>query len=115
MEKWKTAFIPSYHSEFKADASLSGNQWQTMGDHEQEFTGHHDGKITINLREAEDVEREKLRVSFGEAHRTIIGHFRHEIAHYDWDMLIRGRQEEAFTQVFGDYQNATYEQARERH
>ncbi len=106
---------PPLSFEFKADASLSGNQWQTMGDHEQVFTGHHDGKITINLREAEDVEREKLRVSFGEAHRTIIGHFRHEIAHYYWEMLIRGRQEEPFTQVFGDYQNPTYVQARERH
>ena len=106
---------PALSFEFKADASLTGNQWQSMGEHEQVFTGHHDGKITINLREAEDVEREKLRVSFGEAHRTIIGHFRHEIGHYYWDMLIRDRQEEAFNQVFGDYHQPTYEQARERH
>lgn len=106
---------PALSFDFKADVSLSGHQWQTMGDHEQVFTGHHNGKITINLREAEDVEREKLRVSFGEAHRTIIGHFRHEIAHYYWEMLIRDKQEEAFTQVFGDYQHPTYEQAREQH
>jgi hypothetical protein len=61
------------------------------------------------------VEREKLRVSFGEAHRTIIGHFRHEIAHYYWEMLIREKQEENFIRIFGDYQNPTYEQALERH
>jgi hypothetical protein len=106
---------PALSFDFKADASLAGNQWQAMGEHEQVFTGHHEGKITINLREAEDVEREKLRVSFGEAHRTIIGHFRHEIAHYYWEMLIREKQEENFIRIFGDYQNPTYEQALERH
>lgn len=106
---------PALSFDFKADVSLANNQWHTMGDHEQVFTGHHNGKITINLREAEDVEREKLRVSFGEAHRTIIGHFRHEIAHYYWDMLIRDTQEEAFTRIFGDYQQPTYAQALERH
>ncbi|WP_342348787.1 putative zinc-binding metallopeptidase [uncultured Nitrospira sp.] len=106
---------PALSFDFKADVHPSGNQWHTMGDHEQVFTGHHNGKITINLREAEDVEREKLRVSFGEAHRTIIGHFRHEIAHYYWEMLIQDKQEEEFNRIFGDYQQPTYAQALERH
>ncbi len=101
--------------DFKADNHFSGNQWKTMGDHEQVHTGHLHGKITINLREAEDVEREKLRVSFGEAHRTIIGHFRHEIAHYYWELLIQDQQEAQFIQIFGDYQNPTYTHALERH
>ncbi|MDT3778155.1 putative zinc-binding metallopeptidase [Nitrospira sp. MA-1] len=106
---------PALSFDFKADVSLSGNHWHTMGDHEQVFTGHQNGKITINLREAVDVEREKLRVSFGEAHRTIIGHFRHEIAHYYWEMLIQDKQEETFNRIFGNYQQPTYAQALERH
>ncbi len=113
--KAEDGFHPSLSFAFKADPELSGNQWQRMGEHEQVYTGHQDGKITINLREAEDVEREKLRVSFGEAHRTIVGHFRHEIAHYYWDLLIRNKQEQAFIGLFGDYQNPTYAQALERH
>ncbi len=106
---------PALSFDFKADASHAENVWQPIGEREQVYTGHQNGKITINLREAEDVEREKLRVSLGETHRTIIGHFRHEIAHYYWEMLIQGKQEEAFNEVFGDFQNPTYSQALERH
>ena len=106
---------PPLSFDFKADAQLSPDQWHTMSEHEQVYTGHDQGKITINLREAEDDEREKLRVSFGEAHRTIIGHFRHEIAHYYWDVFIKDQQEESFIQVFGNHQNPTYAEALERH
>ena len=108
-------YQPALSFDFKADTSDDGNMWRPMGEHEQVYTGHQDGKITINLREAEDAEREKLRVSLGEAHRTIIGHFRHEIAHYYWEMLIQGKKEEAFNDVFGDFQTPTYSQALERH
>ena len=58
---------------------------------EHVYTGHADGKITINIQEADDVEREKLRVDMNEAHRTLIGHFRHEIGHYYWQALIQGQ------------------------
>ena len=67
---------------------------------EKVFTGHADGRITINIREADDVEREKLRVDFGEAHRTLIGHFRHEVGHYYWDQLVKGRREDECGAVF---------------
>ena len=46
------------------------------------LTGHEDGVITLNIEEAEDLEREKRREMLGESYRTLIGHFRHEIAHY---------------------------------
>jgi hypothetical protein len=82
-----------------------------MGADERVYTGHANGKITINIREADDAEREKLRVDFGEAHRTLIGHFRHEIGHYYWDVLVRGRREDAFKAVFGDHQNPDYDAA----
>jgi hypothetical protein len=78
-------------------------------------TGHCQGRITINIREADDDERERLRVQLGEAQRTLIGHFRHEIAHYYWELLIRGRSEAAFKAAFGDHDKPTYDEALTRY
>jgi hypothetical protein len=75
------------------------------------MTGHADGVITINLAEADDAERERLRGKMGELYRTLLGHFRHEIAHYYWDRLIANSPDlEPFRQVFGD-ERADYAQA----
>lgn len=52
-------------------------------------TGHKDGIITINLAEADDLAREQMRLSMGEAYRTILGHLRHESGHYYFDLLVR--------------------------
>jgi hypothetical protein len=52
-------------------------------------TGHSGGLITINLAEADDSERERQRSRMHEPYRTLLGHFRHEIAHYYWDHLVR--------------------------
>ena len=79
------------------------------------LTGHSYGRITINIREADDDERERLRVHFGEARRTLIGHFRHEIGHYYWEALIRHRMEDEFKAVFGDHEQISYGVATERH
>jgi hypothetical protein len=38
--------------------------------------GHADGLIAINLREADDAERERMRSEMGEPYRTLLGHFR---------------------------------------
>jgi hypothetical protein len=97
--------------DFKADMLSSGGVWKTMGNEEKVYTGHANGKITINIREADPVEREKLRVDFGESHRTLIGHLRHEIGHYYWQLLVQGKDEEAFKAIFGDHENPTYSQA----
>jgi hypothetical protein len=82
---------------------------------ERVITGHDNGVITIALSEADDVEREKQRVSMHEPYRTLLGHFRHEVAHYFWDRLIRdgGRLDE-FRAVFGDEQ-ADYAAALQNH
>ncbi len=48
------------------------------------MTGHINGLITMNIAEADDVERERRRILFGEHYRTLLGHFRHEIGHYFW-------------------------------
>jgi len=67
------------------------------------LTGHDSGLITINLAEADDSERERMRRQMGEPYRTLLGHFRHEIAHYYWDRLVLNAPHiEAFRQLFGD-------------
>jgi len=71
------------------------------------LTGHEDGVITLNIEEAEDLEREKRRELFGESYRTLIGHFRHEIGHYYWDRFFKGQPNDAlemqgFRTLFGD-------------
>jgi hypothetical protein len=79
------------------------------------MTGHDNGLITIALTETDDIERERRRLEMGEPYRTLLGHFRHEVGHYFWDVLVRdGGKLEAFRTVFGDEQ-ADYGQALQRH
>ena len=79
------------------------------------LTGHANGLITINLREADDSERERMRRQMGEPYRTLLGHFRHEIAHYYWDRLVRDAPDiEAFRKLFGD-DREDYAAALQRH
>jgi hypothetical protein len=79
------------------------------------FTGHNDGVITINIAEADDPFREKLREQLGESYRTVLGHFRHEIGHYYWDRLIKdGPWLEACRALFGD-ESYDYAEALKKH
>ncbi len=103
---------PPLSFDFKSDVVPANGVWRTMTT-ERVYTGHHEGKITINVREADDVEREKLRVDFQEAHRTLSGHFRHEIGHYYWQMLVTNKCESEFRQVFGDHEEPSYAEALE--
>ena len=67
------------------------------------FTGHDNGLITINLAEADDAERERRRHQMGEPYRTLLGHFRHEIAHYYWTRLVaKSPSLGEFRELFGD-------------
>ncbi len=54
-------------------------------------TGHADGVVTIDLAEGDDAEREAVRLEMGEAYRTVLGHLRHEVGHYYWQVLVQGR------------------------
>jgi hypothetical protein len=66
-------------------------------------TGHAAGLITLNVAEADDVERERRRVSFREPYRTLLGHFRHEIGHFYWKRMVADTSaHERFRTLFGD-------------
>jgi hypothetical protein len=67
------------------------------------MTGHFKGVITVDLLECDNVHRERLRHEFGEPYRTLLGHFRHEIGHYYWDILIENKRSHGrFRELFGD-------------
>jgi hypothetical protein len=79
------------------------------------MTGHADGLITLDIEEADDVHRERVRAEMGEPYRTLIGHLRHEIGHYYWLRLVAGTAlEEPCRAVFGD-ERADYAAALQRH
>jgi hypothetical protein len=66
-------------------------------------TGHDDGIITLDLAEADDEHREHLRLQLDEPYRTLLGHFRHEIGHYYWPILVRDPDTlAACRDLFGD-------------
>ena len=78
-------------------------------------TGHDDGLITLDIAEADDSEREARRNMMGEPYRTLVGHFRHEIAHYYWSLLVEFSPDiGACRVVFGD-ERADYQEALQRH
>jgi hypothetical protein len=84
-------------------------------DTDDAMTGHRGGLITIAVAEADDPEREKRRTQLGEPYRTLLGHFRHEIGHWYWDLLVRDAPVRArFTELFGDA-NLDYGQALAQH
>ncbi len=79
------------------------------------MTGHANGVITINLAEADDAERERRRRQMEEPYRTLLGHFRHEIAHYYWDRLVAGSAKlDEFREIFGD-ERTDYGEALQRY
>lgn len=78
-------------------------------------TGHEDGLITVDLAEVDDSHRERVRAELGEAYRTVLGHFRHEVGHYYWMVLVEdGGHLDEFRQRFGD-ERVDYDQARQAH
>ena len=70
-------------------------------------TGHLNGVITVNLEEADDTYRQINRQQLGENSRTLLGHFRHESAHYLWQRYLSESPWDnplrlAFRERFGD-------------
>jgi len=79
------------------------------------MTGHDSGLITLDISEADDGMREQRRTQMGEPYRTLVGHFRHELAHYFFERLVLNSSDlQACRFVFGD-ERADYEAALQRH
>jgi hypothetical protein len=80
------------------------------------MTGHAEGVITLNLSEADPVQREQTRTALNERYRTLLGHLRHEIGHRYFQLLLpdgsRGRSR--FRELFGD-ERSDYAAALARH
>ncbi|MCE2576089.1 putative zinc-binding metallopeptidase [Komagataeibacter sp. FNDCR2] len=87
------------------DEGLAFDFLDSHADGTPAMTGHMNGVVTIALNEADDAQREQMRLEMGEYYRTLLGHFRHEIGHYYWNVLIRDAGPErlaACRDVFGD-------------
>ena len=69
----------------------------------QILTGHDNGDITLNVAEADEAVRAEIRQNMHEPYRTLLGHFRHEIAHYYFQRLVEGGEGyPLFREIFGD-------------
>jgi hypothetical protein len=103
------------HSAGALHFELLADEVHPDGYEKRVMTGHYNGRITINIDEADDAIRERNRTNLGEAYRTLIGHFRHEVAHYYWDRLIAGTSLiEEFRSCFGD-ERQDYSEALKAH
>ncbi|HWA18633.1 MAG TPA: putative zinc-binding metallopeptidase [Devosia sp.] len=79
------------------------------------LTGHESGTITLALKEADDAAREYRRTQLNEPYRTLLGHFRHEVGHHFWDILVDNTPVlEPFRVLFGD-ERSDYGQALQRY
>ena len=79
------------------------------------MTGHASGVVTLNVEEADDAVREKVRAAMHEPYRTLLGHLRHEVGHYYWDRLIWDSPWlDDFRTLFGD-ERESYADALKRH
>ena len=106
----------------KQESPDSGLAFDFLGDPNPRFredssvmTGHRQGVITLDIAEADDAIRERVRQDMAEPYRTILGHLRHESGHYFWDRLIRDTDRlTAFRERFGD-ERIDYDVALEQH
>jgi hypothetical protein len=72
--------------------------------------------ITIDVGEADDARRERLRERLGEPYRTLLGHLRHEVGHLYWPAVVGEVPAllDAWRELFGD-ERADYAEALHRH
>jgi hypothetical protein len=79
-------------------------------------TGHADGLITLDLDETDPAHRERMRMRMGEPYRTVLGHMRHEIAHYYQPIVVPqgSAAEQRCRDLFGD-EREDYQEAMDRY
>ncbi len=106
---WFTATDPGPSPRFHllAEETRRGEAQVTMG--------HANGLITMNVAESDPVELLRRREQLSERLRTMVAHYRHEIAHFLFERL-RGRDGflDGFRTLFGD-ERADYGEALTRH
>lgn len=101
--------------DFLADRDASTEFTEPLEGQPPVSTGHANGLITINIAEADEVARARMRELMEEHYRTLLGHFRHEIGHYYWSRLIdAGPLLDDFRDLFGD-ERSDYGAALRRH
>ena len=87
----------------------------TGNGHTSVTMGHAGGEITINVTEASDAVLRQRQAELGELYRTMLGHMRHETAHF---LHVRLSEDpgfvEGFRALFGD-ERADYGAALKRH
>ena len=89
---------------------------QDQPDQPRVMTGHAQGLITINIKEADPRRRLDEQLAMGEAQRTVLGHLRHESGHFYWDEWLADESpwQQRFRELFGD-ERADYAQALAQH
>lgn len=85
-----TLGLPIRRSQAAGDGGLAFDLLAPAADGAPLLTGHNRGLITLNIREADDAYRDRVREAMHEPYRTLLGHFRHEIGHFYWDQLVAG-------------------------
>lgn len=95
---------------------LSGLSFDLLASGAQRVsTGHENGRVTINLEEANESYRAKLQAELSEPYRTVLGHLRHEVGHFFQDKLLPSEPEwERCRGLFGD-DRADYAAALKEH
>lgn len=81
----------------------------------QVLTGHYQGEVTLNIVEADDAKRAAIRQKMNEPYRTLLGHLRHEMAHYYFERVVKETDNyQHFLSMFGD-ETADYGEALKKH
>lgn len=81
----------------------------------QIMMGHDNGEIVINVTEADELIRIQRQHKLGEQYRSMVGHFRHELAHFLFDRLaVAPGFLDGFRPLFGD-ETADYNAALQEH
>jgi hypothetical protein len=71
--------------------------------HPRVVGGYRDGIVTINIEEADDAKRARVRAALREPYRSLLGQLRHDVGRYYWQRLVAGSTwHEPFRALFGD-------------
>jgi hypothetical protein len=71
--------------------------------HARVLSGYRDGIVTLNIEEADEARRQRVRAVLHQPSRTLLGHLRHDIGRYYWQRLVAGGPWHApFRELFGD-------------